>query len=61
MGISYPNAQSLILLSEYFCVSTDYLLGVENVEKIDISKLNRHEQVMISDMVRYLSSIKNKK
>lgn len=26
---SYPNAQALIALSEYFKVSTDYLLGIE--------------------------------
>ena len=61
MGISYPNAQSLVLLSEYFSVTVDYLLGIDDVEMVDISKLNRREQVMISEMVRYLISIKKKK
>lgn len=61
MGISYPNAQSLVLLSEYFCVTVDYLLGINGIETIDISKLNRYEQEMISEMVRYLVSIKGKK
>lgn len=58
MGISYPNAQSLILLSHFFKVSVDYLLGIENRETIDIGHLNNTEKNMIFEMVNYLSNLK---
>lgn len=58
MGISYPNAQSLILLSQYFNVSIDYLMGIDNRTLLDISGLNEKEQEMIVDMVKYLLSLK---
>lgn len=61
MGINIPNAQSLVLLSEYFCVSVDYLLGFDDRDILDISELDTKEQEMISEMVRYLISIKKKK
>lgn len=58
MGISYPNAQSLILLSRYFNVTVDYLLGIDERAMLDISGLNQQEQQLISKMVQYLISIK---
>lgn len=58
MGISAPNAQSLIMLSKYFNVSVDYLLGLEQNEYIDIGRLNATEKDLICSMVRYLLSIK---
>lgn len=58
MGISAPNAQSLILLSNYFNVSVDYLLGLDNPEYLDISQLNTTEKELVCAMVRYLTSIK---
>ncbi len=58
MGISAPNAQSLILLSNYFNVSVDYLLGLDNTEYLDISQLNTTEKELVCAMVRYLTSIK---
>ena len=60
MGISYPNAKSLIMLSEFFKVSVDYILGLDNIESVDISNLNEAEKKLIYDIVNYLSEIKNK-
>ena len=61
LGISAPNAQSLVMLSKYFNVSVDYLLGLNDSEYIDISDLNSTEKEMICSMVRYLSSLKENK
>ncbi len=36
MGISAPNAQSLIAIAKYFKTSVDYLLGINDTEYIDI-------------------------
>ena len=58
MGISYPNAQSLVMLSKYFKVSVDYILGISDNEMLDISCLNDKEKTMIYDMVSYLSELK---
>lgn len=60
MGISYPNAQSLILLSNFFNVSVDYILGLENREMLDISQLDSNEKRMINEMVTHLNELKNK-
>ncbi len=59
MGINYPNAQSLIILSDFFNVTVDYLLGLDAAETIDISKLNPKEKTMICEMVKYLGDIKS--
>ena len=51
MGINTPNAQSLIMLSQYFHVSVDYLLGVDDRIMLDISRLSEREQRAVSEMV----------
>ena len=58
MGLSAPNAQSLVMLAKYFKVSIDYLLGLDNSEYIDISALNSTEKELVCSMIRYLSSLK---
>ncbi|MBO5059845.1 MAG: helix-turn-helix transcriptional regulator [Clostridia bacterium] len=59
MGINYPTAQSLIMLADFFNVTSDYILGLDSVETINISKLNDAEKKMICDMVKYLGDIKS--
>lgn len=59
MGISFPNAQSLIMLAKYFKVSVDYILGLSDKEMLDISALNEVEKRMICEMVQYLSDKKH--
>ncbi len=58
MGISSPNAQSLILLANFFKVSVDYLLGLDNRETVDVEDLNETEKKIINDMVDYFNHIK---
>lgn len=58
MGISTPNAQSLILLSQFFKVSVDYLLGIDNTETVDITLLNREEKNIIYSLVKYFDELK---
>lgn len=57
MGISYPNAQSLIMLSKYFNVSVDYLLGIDDGTFLDISGLDPTGQELISKMVKHMLSL----
>lgn len=59
MGISFPNAQSLVLLAKYFKVSVDYLLGYSDDDMIDVSELNNREKKLIYDMITYMLSTKN--
>ena len=58
MGISFPNAQSLMVLAKFFKVSLDYLLGNDDSDTIDISALNGEEKKLIYDMINYMTSKK---
>ena len=58
MGINTPNAQSLVLLASFFKVSVDYLLGLDNRQKVDIEDLNQTEKKIVNDMVDYFCKIK---
>lgn len=58
MGISFPNAQSLMVLAKFFKVSVDYLLGNDDSDTIDISALNDEEKKLIYDMINYMTSKK---
>ena len=58
MGISSPNAQSLILLSQFFKVSVDYLLGIDNTETVDITLHNKEEKNIIYSLVKYFDELK---
>lgn len=39
-GMGYPTFDVLILIADYFKVTTDYLLGVEKNKTLDVSTLN---------------------
>ena len=58
MGISFPNAQSLMVLAKFFKVSVDYLFGNDDSDTIDISALNDEEKKLIYDMINYMTSKK---
>ena len=51
-GIRMPSYESLISLSRLFKVSTDYLLGVENTNVLDLSGLTEQEAVAIKNLVK---------
>lgn len=55
-GIRMPSYDVLIHLSEIFKVSTDYLLGVENRQEIDLSGLTPEE---ISALMALIKAMKN--
>lgn len=51
MGISMPTINRLIDIAEYFHVSVDYLLGLNDRLTIDISSLNEKEKTMIYNLI----------
>ena len=53
-GARYPSYDVLISLARIFHVSTDYLLGLDHKEKIDVSDLSREEVEVITHMVNIL-------
>ena len=52
MGISIPSAQYLVRLATLLKVSTDYLLGIDRAETIDISSLNEGEKSIIYSLIK---------
>lgn len=55
MGTSYPSAQSLVELASFFKTSTDYLLGIEDREAVDISGLTAEEKKIVAGLMDYFS------
>ena len=53
MGISNPSMQSLIELAQYFHVSVDYLLGLDNADQVSLARLNPEEKELVLKLVRY--------
>ncbi len=47
-----PSYESLISISRLFKVSTDYLLGVENTNVLDLSGLMDQEAIAIKNLVK---------
>lgn len=57
-GIRYPSYEVLIKLSSIYHVTTDYLLGLNELRPLDISGLNDEEVQAISRLIQLLR-IKN--
>lgn len=55
MGISVPSTQYIVELSRFFKVSTDFILGQDKKELVDISFLNPDEKEMIYALVEYFN------
>ena len=51
MGVSLPSVPKLIQLAERFHVSTDYLLGIEQRNTIDIQDFSPQEQSLICSLI----------
>lgn len=49
-GLSMPSPGSLVELSRIFLVSTDYLLGVERLETINVSGLDEREVALLAEL-----------
>ena len=58
MGISVPSTTYLIELALLFHVSTDFLLGLERNNTIDISTLSEREAILVYELVDYFTSQK---
>lgn len=53
MGVSNPSMQSLIELSRYFRVSVDYLLGLEDTDRVSLAGLSLEEKALVMKMIRH--------
>ncbi len=49
-GITYPTAESLLILANYFQVSADYIIGLSDIEedmgKVEISAKEAHDTLI---------------
>lgn len=55
MGLSIPSVSILISLSKFYGVTTDYLLGLDSSDVIDVSNLSPEDRVIIHDLIKRLS------
>ena len=51
-GLRLPSYDILIHISKKFCVSTDYLLGLEKNESIDLSGLTQDEITALLALIK---------
>lgn len=49
-GLSMPSPHFLVELAKIFSVSTDYLLGIESLQTINVSGLSEKDIVMLVDL-----------
>lgn len=56
-----PSPTVLVQLAAVFHVSTDFLLGIDNTEKLDISGLDDDDKKVVSSMVEILRKKNNYK
>lgn len=57
LGTRLPSYKNLIKLSCLFKVSTDYLLGIETREKLDLSGLTNAQKISIYELVKSMKRI----
>ncbi len=57
----YPSTDILIRIANYFHISTDYLLGIDNTKVLNISELNEEEVKSLQNLIQiFLNNRKNK-
>ncbi len=49
-----PSPEVLVKLASIFHVSSDYLLGIDKTESIDVTGLTDQEKKVIEDMIKLL-------
>lgn len=57
LGISVPSTQYIVELSNYFSVSTDYLLGVKPHSTISLEGLSDKDIILIYQIVNHLRDV----
>lgn len=55
-GLSMPSPQSLVDLARLFSVSTDYLLGVEKHNIVNVTGLDEKDVALIAQLAERLRS-----
>lgn len=55
----HPSYAMLMKLAKLYDVSTDYLIGMEDVRNINVSGLNDNEIKVITDMITILKEAKH--
>ena len=58
-GKAIPSIDKLMDLARFFRVSTDFLLGIEQKETIDITSLREHEKGIIQRLLYYMDYLRN--
>ena len=59
-GLSMPSPACLVDLAKVFSVSTDYLLGIENLDSVNVTGLSDREVALLTEMADMLRN-KNEK
>lgn len=52
-GSNYPSVDSLILLSQVFHVSTDYLLAVSKNKTVILDQFTEHQRALVFQMIAF--------
>ena len=60
VGDRIPSPEIIIKLSQTLHVTSDYLLGLEKKESVDISALSEHDKSLVRSLIHSLSE-KNQK
>ena len=53
-GLSMPSPACLVDLAKVFSVSTDYLLGIENLDSVNVTGLSAKEVALLTEMADML-------
>lgn len=53
-GLSMPSPACLVDLAKVFSVSTDYLLGIENLDSVNVTGLGDKEVALLTEMADML-------
>ena len=49
-GLSVPSPASLVELAKIFSVSTDYLLGVESLDTVNVTGLKKRDVAVLAEL-----------
>ena len=53
-GLSMPSPACLVDLAKVFSVSTDYLLGIESLDSVNVTGLSAKEVALLTEMADML-------